>query len=304
MLEVVERAIPAPGPGEALVRVRAATVNPTDTLFRSGAQAFRLSAFEPPYTPGMDLAGEILSFHAGGEVADGFRIGDRVAAVVPPWRESGGAQARFVTADTRSLFRILEGLSFVEVATLPMNSLTALMALEEMELDESSTVLVAGGAGALGGYTISIAAHRGHTVIADGKESDRGLLAELGASTVVPRGERLLDELARVAPEGVDGILDAARLGEGVAPALRPNRVLVQVRPDSPPAYGDAVRAVKVSVPTQIFNAAKIREVARLAAEGVLTPRVARVLEPSQVAEAHHQLAVGGLRGRLVLAMS
>src|SRR5215472_11900955 len=79
VLKIVERPVPEPGDGEVRIRVAAATVNPTDTALRSG----RFGApdgVEPPYVPGMELAGTVDAAAAG----SGFRPGDRVMAITSP----------------------------------------------------------------------------------------------------------------------------------------------------------------------------------------------------------------------------
>ncbi len=97
VLGVVSVPVAAPGPLDALVRVRAAAVNPSDTLLRTGRQAERLRGISPPFIPGMDLAGDIIAL--GGAVAGaGLHVGQAVAGVVRPWLPNGGAQAQYVVA--------------------------------------------------------------------------------------------------------------------------------------------------------------------------------------------------------------
>jgi NADPH:quinone reductase-like Zn-dependent oxidoreductase len=88
VLRVISLPVPPPGPGQVRVRVAAAAVNPTDLAFRSGAHRSMPSGVEPPYVPGMDLAGVVDD--AG---RSAWRPGDRVMAAVSPWGPGGGAQA-------------------------------------------------------------------------------------------------------------------------------------------------------------------------------------------------------------------
>src|ERR1700712_4114880 len=88
-LRLVERPEPEPGPGEVVIRVHAAAVNPTDTGFRAGGYAAMLSKWPPPYIPGMDAAGVIESL---GEESDGrLSIGQPVMTMVLPGGANGGA---------------------------------------------------------------------------------------------------------------------------------------------------------------------------------------------------------------------
>ena len=183
VLGVVSVPVAAPGPLDALVRVRAAAVNPSDMLLRTGRQTKRMAGISPPFIPGMDLSGNIVAL--GDDVAEaGLHIGQAVAGVVHPWRPNGGAQARYVVVPVSSLVPIPVNMSYVEAATVLMNGLTALAAMELLSLHPGSHLLVTGGAGAFGGYAISIGRHLGHYVLADGHESDRELLYRLGAQLV------------------------------------------------------------------------------------------------------------------------
>ena len=125
-----------------------------------------------------------------------------------------GERRCYVVAPASSLVPIPGNMSYAEAATVPMNGLTALAALDLLDLKPGSRLLVTGGACAPGGYAISLARHQGHFVIADGREGDRELLLQLGAGMVVPRGEAMAAAVREAAPGGVDGLVDAARLGE------------------------------------------------------------------------------------------
>ena len=185
-------------------------------------------------------------------------------------------------------------------ATVPMNGLTALMAVELLGLEPGSRVLVTGGTGALGGYAISVASHLGYRVIADGYPDDAALLTGLGAELVVPRGQDIVDAVRTLLPEGVEGIIDGARLGGAVTSLLRDGGVFVQVRRE-PPNSERRFRSETIMVTDHFDNTAAIRRVMELAAKGIIRPRVARRLPMEQAADAHRLLEQGGLRGRVVL---
>src|SRR5688572_6384158 len=98
VLEVKDLPEPQPGPGQVRIRVAAATVNPTDMGFRSGGQRAALGDLQPPYIPGMELAGVI---DAAGEGAE-WQPGERVMAIVVPRRKEGGAMAESVIVPAAS----------------------------------------------------------------------------------------------------------------------------------------------------------------------------------------------------------
>jgi NADPH:quinone reductase len=300
VLGVVSVPIAVPGPSDALVLVRAAAVNPSDTLLRTGRQTQRLAGIIPPFIPGMELAGDIIAL--GDDVAGThLRVGQAVAGVVRPWRPNGGAQAQYVVVPVSSLVPVPENMGYAEAATVLMNGLTALVAMELLDLPPSSQILVTGGAGAFGGYAISLARDHGHYVIADGYEQDRELLLRLGAHLVVPRGEEMAAAVRAVAPDGVDGLVDAARLDDLAMPLVRDGGAFIHARSIESPSDDERIRREVVFVPDHFHRTDKIREAMDLAQTGVFAPRVALRLPMEKAAEAHRLLERGGLRGRIVL---
>ncbi len=162
-LHVVELPEPQACPGEMRIRVRAAAVNPTDTLIRSGARAQQLKDIPPPHVPGMDVAGVLDQI--GADVTTGLRIGDRVMAIVVP-SGSHGAYSEFVVVPAGSVARAPAGATVAEAATLPMNGLTVRLALDVLDLQPGQTLAVSGPAGAVGGYAVQLGKAAGLRVIA------------------------------------------------------------------------------------------------------------------------------------------
>ena len=185
VLEVIDRPVRDPGPGEVRIAVRAAAVNPTDIGLREGGGG----DLPPPWTPGMDASGTIESVGPG---VDRLQVGERVMAAVTPRRPEGGAQAELVVAPAASTVAAPEGASLEQASTLPMNGLTAMLGLELLSLGDGETLLVTGGAGLLASYVIGIAKRRGLRVLADARGADRELVRGFGADHVLPRGDGLV----------------------------------------------------------------------------------------------------------------
>jgi NADPH:quinone reductase len=114
VLGIVTLPVPSPGPGQVQVRVAAAAVNPTDLAFRAGAHRSMPAGIQPPYVPGMDLAGVIDAANAAGD----WRAGDQVMAAVSPWVPGGGAQAEYVVVAADALARIPEEIGLHAAAAL------------------------------------------------------------------------------------------------------------------------------------------------------------------------------------------
>ncbi|ASU80405.1 hypothetical protein CDG81_21440 [Actinopolyspora erythraea] len=298
VLEVVEKPVPRLRPGCVRVKVAAAAINPTDLMLRSGVVAAYLSEVEPPYVPGMDASGTVE------EVAENvtdLTVGQRVVAFVNPFTETGGAQAERVVVPRDQVAPIPSSLPTVESAGLPMNGLTADMALRLLDLPHGATLAVTGGPGALGGFTIQLAKYQGLYVVADAKNAeDHELLLELGADEIVERGATPRETTRNYTasfPAGVDAVVDGAVLGEEVLPLVRDGGQLVECRPvDIAEERGIVVHHIMVM--NHPDKRTTLAELTQLAAERVLTPRVAEMIKPEDAVEAHHKLAAGGLRGR------
>ena len=200
VLRLVDLPDPEPGPGEVRIRVRAAAVNPTDTVLRSGGRAERLKDIPPPHVPGMDAAGELVQIGEG--VRTDLQVGDRVMAVVVPLGQRG-AYAERVVVPAESVVPSPVGATDAEAATLPMNGLTARLALDVLALQPGRTLAVTGAAGAVGSYVVQLAKAEGLRVIADAAPRDEALVWALGADHVVPRGHGYADsvrDFRRTAP--------------------------------------------------------------------------------------------------------
>jgi NADPH:quinone reductase-like Zn-dependent oxidoreductase len=299
VLQLVELPTPEPGPGEVRIRVRAATVNPTDTVLRSGGRAERLRDVQPPHVPGMDAAGVVEEIGEGTETE--LTVGEQVMAVVLPLGPHG-AYAERVVVPTESVVRSPAGASGVEAATLPMNGLTARVAVDMLGLCPGQVVAVSGAAGAVGGYAMQLAKADGLHVVADAAPADEVLVRTLGADTVLPRGDCFAARVRELHPQGVDGLIDAALLGESLVHAVRSGGAMVTLRGFDGSGPADrGVRFFPIYVRNYIRERAMLHALRADAEAGVLTLRVARTFPAGEAAAAHRLLEAGGVRGRLVL---
>ncbi|NUW41917.1 NADP-dependent oxidoreductase [Nonomuraea rhodomycinica] len=282
------------GPGQVRIRVSSATVNPADAMIRSRP---RQDAADAVRVPGMEVAGVITEI--GPAVERPFAIGNAVMAIVVPSGEHGGYRADLVVP-ARSAARIPAGLSDVQAATLPMNGLTARLALDTLALPAGATVAVTGAAGVVGGYVVQLAKQAGLVVIADAARQDETFVRECGADEVVPRGDDFAARVRGRHPDGVDGLVDAAVLEAAVLPAVKDGGTVVTLRGYQGDGI-DRVRVAPIFVRDYVEAAAELDRLAELAGEGRLTVRVAGELPASRAADAHRSLERRGVRGRYVL---
>ncbi|MEU5869702.1 alcohol dehydrogenase catalytic domain-containing protein, partial [Nonomuraea sp. NPDC047529] len=184
------------GPGQVRIRVTSATVNPADAMIRSRPRQDEADAVR---VPGMEVAGVITEI--GPAVDRPFTTGDAVMAIVVPSGEHGGYRADLVMS-ARSVAKIPAGLSDVQAATIPMNGLTARLALDTLALPAGATVAVTGAAGTVGGYFVQLAKQAGLVVVADAAQQDETFVRECGADEVVPRGDDFAAMVRRHHPGG------------------------------------------------------------------------------------------------------
>jgi len=296
-LHVVELPEPQVGPGQVRIRVRAAAVNPTDTLIRSGARAQQLKDIPPPYVPGMDVAGTLDQI--GEDAATDLRPGERVMAIVVP-SGSHGAYSEFVVVPAGSVARAPAGATDAEAATLPMNGLTVRLALDVLDLAPGQTLAVSGAAGAVGGYAVQLARAAGLRVIADAAPRDEQLVKELGADVVVPRGDDFGAQVRAVAPHGADAVIDAALLDHLAIPAVRDGGRVATVR-GFPGTQERGTVCHPVLVRGYAREQAKLDGLRQQAEDGQITLRWPPRSRRSRLRRPHRRLEAGGVRGRLVL---
>ncbi|MGA5761474.1 NADP-dependent oxidoreductase [Nonomuraea bangladeshensis] len=285
------------GPGQVRIRVTSATVNPVDAMIRARPRQDEADEADAVRVPGMEVAGVITEI--GPAVDRPFTIGDAVMAIVVPSGEHGGYRADLVVP-ARSVARIPAGLSHAQAATVPMNGLTAQLALDTLALPAGATVAVTGAAGSVGGYFVQLAKLAGLVVVADAARQDETFVRDCGADEVVPRGDDFAAEVRRRHPGGVDGLLDAAALEAAALPAVKDGGTVVTVRGYQGDGT-DRVHVVPIFVRDYVEAAAELDRLAALAGDGRLTVRVAGRLPAARAADAHRSLERRGVRGRFVL---
>lgn len=213
VLRVVERDLPEPGPGEVRVRLVRAGVNPTDWKFRAG-----MSAGYDEVVPGQDGAGVVDAVGAGVEE---HAVGDRVWLVLAQHGRACGTAAEHTVQPVERIFALPDAASYDLGASLGVPAVTAHRALTSCEGGparlgpgalEGRTVLVAGGAGAVGNAAIQLARWAGATVVTTVSSEEKAALARAAGAdhTVNYRETDAAQEILAVAPDGVDLVVEVA----------------------------------------------------------------------------------------------
>jgi NADPH:quinone reductase-like Zn-dependent oxidoreductase len=172
--------LPAVGPRDVLVDVRAASVNPLDVMVRNG-EFKRLLSHERPFTLGHDVAGTVTE--VGAEVRT-FAVGDEIWARPRDLRI--GTFAEFIAIDAADMALKPDSLTFAEAAAVPLVALAAWQALVDLaHVRRGQRVLVHAGAGGLGSTVIQLAHHLGAHVATTARRTDVEALTALGADEVI-----------------------------------------------------------------------------------------------------------------------
>jgi NADPH2:quinone reductase len=298
-LEVVDLPEHHAGPGEVRIRVHAAAVSPTDTYVRNGVRARAQQKDPPPYVPGMDAAGVLDEIGPG--VSTPLSVGDHVMAIVMP-KGAHGAYRQQLVVPVESVAAVPAGVDDVAASTLPMNGLTAQLALDRFGLPPGRTLAVTGAAGCFGGYMVQLAKAAGLRVVADSSEADEALVAELGADVIVRRGDGVAERIRAVCPDGVDGLADGSVQQAALLPAVRDGGTFVAVRAFEGESERD-ITVHSIFVRDYVKEAAKLDGLRQLVEDGAVTLRVAGTFPMAQAPEAHRRLEAGGSRGRFVIEL-
>lgn len=308
-LKIAERPDPVAGPGQVLIRVRAAGVNRPDLLQRTGA-------YPPPPGAsdvlGLEVAGEI---EAVGEGVTRWTVGDRVCALL-----GGGGYAELAVVDARHVLPIPQGLDFVQAAVLPETVFTVFAnVFEGGALKAGETLLIHGATSGIGVTAIQMAKAAGARVIATSRGADKAAAAKaLGADISLDAKTDDLEAQIREAGSA-DVVLDM--VGRDYA-ALNLNslnaggRWVIIASLTGPKVEMDLQRIMlkRLTLTGSTLRSRPADEKARLAAAVEATawpwvasskvkPPVQAIFALEQAADAHAELEAGGHIGKIVLSV-
>lgn len=293
VLRVVDVDRPVPGPGQVLVRVKAASVNPGEAKIRSGALAERWPTTFPS-GEGSDLAGVV---EEAGEGVTGFAAGDEVLG----WTDNRASHAELVVTEATQLVPKPAGVSWEAAGSLYVAGATAFAMVRAVAVSSGDTVVVSGAAGGVGTIAVQLARNAGATVIGLASEPHHEWLSSHGVIPVT-YGEGVADRI-RAASGGPGGNVDAfldTHGGGYVELALE-----LGIRPERIDTIADFQAGAKYGVNTD-GNAAGasaevLAELAGLADKGLLEIPIAGVYPLEQVREAFRQVEQGHVLGKIVL---
>ena len=303
-VEDVDR--PEPGPGEVLVRVRASGINPTDVKARSGAVPRPVDGFQIPHHDG---AGVI---EAVGPGVDPARAGQRVWLWFAAHGSRWGTAAEWTVVPSRQAVLLPDGASFELGASLGVPAMTAHRCLSADGPVTGESVLVAGGAGAVGHFAIELAKYAEARVVTTVSGPEKAALAaKAGADLVVNyRDPDVIDQIKAFTPV-VDRVAEVA-LGANMRLDLAlagPSTVVVTYAADGPDPVipvracmtaNVALRFILVyGMPSPAFDAA-ITDITAALTAGALTELPVHRFPLSEITAAH-EAAESGVVGKVIV---
>ena len=289
-LYVAQVEVPRAAPGEVVVAVRAASVNPGEASIRAGY----LDAIYPATFPsgeGSDLAGVVTEVGAGGSA---FAVGDEVIG----WSERRSSHADYAAVPVDQLIRRPPTIPWEVAGSLYVAGVTAYAAVRAVGAGPGDVVAVSAAAGGVGSVTVQLLQVRGATVIGIASPANHAWLESVGV-TPVAYGDGLADRLGQAAPGGIDAFIDlfgpdyvtlAVELG------VAPDRIDTIIAMDAAKEYGAKAEGSGTASTTEVLG-----EIADLVAAGRITVPIAATYPLDQVRAAFTELAKRHTRGKIVL---
>ncbi|WP_329595763.1 NADP-dependent oxidoreductase (plasmid) [Streptomyces sp. NBC_01362] len=283
---------PVAGPGQLLIAVRAAGVNPVDWKRRSGRRPAGAPVVRLPAVMGGEAAGEVVELGPG---TTGFAVGDAVLG-----GPLTGGYAQYTLLPARAAVHKPPGVAWTDAAALPIAAATGYGAVRRLGLPAGSTLLVTGVAGGVGVAAAQVAVGSGLTVVGSAAPAKREFVEALGVRFVAS-GPGLAARVQAAAPHGVDGVLDL--VGGGVleeVTGLLPDRDRAKLVSG---ADREAVAALGGAPVGPVRDPSILGAVVELVRTGALDPKVTRVVPFEHAALAVRAVEGGHSRGKTVLEM-
>jgi NADPH:quinone reductase-like Zn-dependent oxidoreductase len=294
VLHVEEVPVPKPAPGEVLIRIHAASVNPVDWKIRAGKFD---SDVKLPVTMGRDASGMIEAVGAQvGAQPLGFKAGDEVFAMLS---SHGGGYAEYAVAKVDEIALKPRSVDHVHAAAVPLAATTAWQGLvDHAEIQSGQRVLIHGAAGGVGSFAVQIAKAKGAFVYGTASGEHLEALRGLGADEVIDYKTTRFESVAR----DIDIVFDLIG-GETQARSfavLKKGGVLVSTvsEPSQDEARKRGVRAITYMAKA---NGAELAEIAHLIDMGAVRPMIEQVVELAEARKAQEISEQGHVAGKIVL---
>jgi NADPH2:quinone reductase len=285
---------PAAADGEVLVRVHASSVNPVDSAIAAGMLS-GMFEHEFPVVLGRDYAGVVEQVGAG---VGGYSAGDQVYGFIPhagpAVHDVSWAELICVRQDA-SIALAPDSVDHATAGAAPLAGITAVTAVDALELSAGDTLLVVGATGGVGSLAVQLAARAGARIVAPALPEDEQYLRDLGVSDVLPRDGDIAALVRERHPEGADALLDVVSYAPGAFEAALKAGARV-VSPNG--AAGEAPGRTNIMATPSTEN---LRRLGALLADGSLRIPVQATYALAQAPEALGALAGAHTQGKLAI---
>ena len=313
VLQVAELPMPAPGPGEVLVRVKASGVNPSDVKSRSGLRA-KMSW--PRVIPQSDGAGVIEAIGAG---VDPARVGERVWLWNGQWQRPFGTAAEYIALPAFQAPHLPDGVPYEAGACLGIPAMTAHRCVFADGPVAGQTILVTGGAGAVGHYAIQLARWGGAKVIATVSGADKATHAKAAGADYIVNYKS--DDVAQAVKDitkgqGADRAIEVEFGGNlavtlaclktnGVIATYASSAVMEPKLPFYPMMFqGITLRMVLVYILPEAARRQSIQDINQALGQGALVHAIAETYPLDRIAAAHQAVESGKAIGNIVVTIA
>ncbi len=299
VLAIQSAEVPTPQPGEVLVKVVFAGVNPIDVKTRAGlGWAASQNKDKLPWVPGYDISGQVVAY---GEGCERFNAGQNVAGFIG-FPLQGGGYSQYVCVPESELSLVPDSITLEAAAALPLAGQTAVQALDKGGVKEGQRVLILAGAGGVGHIAVQVAVAAKAEVFTTCSDVNLDYMATLGAHAInykfSPVSERVTDADVLIDLVGGDAALDALKcLKDGATvvtiPTLSAELICEKAKLLGFEATGMLVDPNPQQLDTLIY----------MVSVGLLKTEIFKVYPMDKAVEAHHQIETGHTRGKVLLDM-
>lgn len=291
VIKIVDIDKPAPGEGQILVELRAASLNPFDYKLRKGYMKDTIP-LQLPITIGADFAGVVI------EGSDDYHLGDEVYGSAIILNGGSGALAEFATANTQNIALKPKNVSFQQAAAAVLAGVSALQAVNQLDLGLGKKVLIHGGAGGIGSAAIQYAKYLGAHVATTATAKSKDFVTGLGADEVIDYETQKFEEVLH----DYDAVFDIVG-GETQTRSfavLKEGGIMVSMFGQPDEALAAEHKTTGIAQNTQV-NTASLNQLKKLIEDGVIKPQIDREFPLDQTAEAFKHLETGSPQGKVVV---
>jgi NADPH:quinone reductase-like Zn-dependent oxidoreductase len=286
---------PTPADNEVLVRVHASSVSPVDNSIAAGLLAQMGVQYEYPVILGRDYAGVV---EQTGAAVSAYKPGDQVFGFLlhaNPTARAGAWTELITVTEELSIAPAPDGVELAVAGAAPLVGITAITAVDALDLSEGDVLLVAGATGGVGSLAVQLAAKAGATVIAPARPEDEDFLRGLGVGEIVPREGDVAAAVRERFPDGVDALLDLVNYAPGTYDAALKDGARI-ASPTGAAGEGPG-RTMVMAAPT----AENLQRLGALLADGTLRIPIQATYPLAQAPEALAALAGRHTQGKLAI---